>query len=1357
MKKLFLLLLLFTLASLQAQITLSPEKPGFTETVTLTFHADQGNKGLADCDCEVYAHTGIINSTSAHAGDWKKVVADWGENKPELKLEKTGDNLYQLQFKISELYGIPPAGDLTALAFVFRNADGSKVGKTKEGQDIFYFFKEPVFKKRPEADSVSLTPHPDWAEAASIYEVNLRQYTEEGTINAFAKHLPRLRKLGVDILWFMPVQPIGVEKRKGPLGSYYSIQDYTAVNPEFGTMEDFKAMVKKAHGLGFRVVLDWVANHSAWDNPWVERHPEWYSKDEQGNMIAPFDWTDVADLNYDMYYMRREMIESMAFWLRECDIDGFRCDVAGEVPLDFWEDARHELEAIKPIWMIAENADQLFLMNRAFNANYDWGFHHLMNQIAKGEEPSSRLFSHFAQVRDYYPKGSYPMQFITNHDENSWNGTVFERLGEGHKAFATLSFTVPGMPLIYSGQEAAMKKRLKFFDKDPIEWGDYPLMDFYTKLNQLKAENPALWNGNAGGSFVEIKHHEPESVAAFVREKEGNKVLVVINLSGQSKNVKLQLGEHAGVYRNVFSQSPENLKTRAPMFLDAWDYGVFVLEEKLPETMREFKSMNPTKTGLEIKTNDGRLLLNALGNNSVQVEFVPEYHSNPLSASVATFPQESANSPRETADAIDWDLGDLSVHIDKKPLRISYSYKNKPIISEAKGFHDDGTWMGFNFTLQDGEMLTGGGSRAGGIDRRGKRFQLYNKPSYGYEDSASWMYYSLPVVLSNRKYMLVFDNAAKGYMDLAAANDSVLEFGAVGGRMSYVVVADEDWKGLAENFTAVFGRQSMPPRWSLGNIASRMGYHSQAEVESVVDQYLKDDIPLDGIVLDLFWFGPDVKGHLGNLEWDRDSFPEPDRMMADLKKKGVKTVLITEPFILKGSGKFQECVDKGLLGLNKSGEPYLYDFYFGNTALLDIFKKETRDWFWNDIYKKHTRSGVAGWWGDLGEPEVHPDDLLHVNGRGDEVHNKYGHIWAKTIHDGFAKDFPKRRPVILMRSGFVGSQRYGMIPWTGDVNRSWGGLRPQVELSLTMGLQGLAWMHSDLGGFGGSYEDSELYIRWLQYGVFQPMYRTHAQESVPAEPIYWDDTTKTVVRSFIKMRYRMMPYNYTLAWENATKGTPMMRPIMYLEDSDEHFTNKNEYLWGDAFLVAPVVNKGAIGKKVYFPGDKPWFDIWSGERHEGGSEAVIPLSISTIPVFVRAGSFVPMVPSFQSCEEYSSEKLDLYYYHDASVKTASGQMYEDDGETKGAYEKGDYELIAFEAEQGTNASLGDYLELSISGMKMQREISLFIMNIYKQPSSLLINGGLADENAFMYNPTTGKLKVDLPAFDKDAEVIISWK
>ncbi|MFK7971427.1 MAG: TIM-barrel domain-containing protein [Bacteroidia bacterium] len=774
---------------------------------------------------------------------------------------------------------------------------------------------------------------------------------------------------------------------------------------------------------------------------------------------------------------------------------------------------------------------------------------------------------------------------------------------------------------------------------------------------------------------------------------------------------------------------------------------------KLPQA---FVSMEETEKGLRIKTTQGTVELNIFSTNSIQVNYNLQTHENPPSLAVIQRAEKPATSTRELSNKVIWETGIIDVEIQKEPFKLAYTVKGKHVLSEEKGFFDDGLYMGFRFNLHKDEMITGGGSRAGGINRRDKRFELYNKASYGYEESAAQMYYSMPVALSNRKYMLVFDNGAKGYMDIGAEEEYVLEFGAVGGRMSYLLVVDDEWKGLARNFTQLVGRQSMPPRWALGNIASRMGYHTQTEVEHVVDQYIADDIPLDGIVLDLFWFGKDVKGHMGNLEWDRDSFPQPEKMMKNLKGKGVKTVLITEPFIVEGTKKYKECVGKELLGLNEEGIPYMYDFYFGHTGLLDIFKEDTRSWFWKNVYKKQTLKGVAGWWGDLGEPEVHPDNMLHVNGRGDEIHNLYGHEWASLIHRGYAQDFPRRRPVVLMRSGFVGSQRYGMIPWSGDVNRSWGGLRSQVEIALTMSLQGLGWMHSDLGGFAGDYKDSELYLRWLQYGVFQPMYRTHAQEAVPSEPIFWDDTTKGIARDFIKLRYRMMPYNYTLAAINSSEGIPMMRPVYYLADEGnwrvrDYFDNASEYMWGDAFLVAPVVKKGAKVQWVTLPEGQVWFDFWDEQRFEGGIKVNYPVNMDMIPVFVRAGSFVPMVPDFRSCKDYSSSVLNLHYYHDERARTATGQMYEDDGESKDASASAEY--LEFNAIY-THAAYQRSLTISLEGSETERSCNLIIHNIRKLPKQIVINGSAVGLVDFRYNEAKRILEVPLAVLSEKDEIVI---
>jgi glycosidase len=562
---------------MNAQISLSIEKPVLNEEVILTFDATKGNRELADYEGNIYAHTGILTNQSTHGGDWKHVVAGWEENRPELKLKKVGDSIYELRFKIAELYGIPvTGGNVVALTYVFRSEDGRKIGRAKGGGDIYHYFKKPNFKEIPKAKEFSKTPEPEWAKYASVYEVNIRQYTKEGTFKAFAEHLPRLRDMGVDILWIMPIQPIGKVKRKGTLGSYYSIQDYKGINPEFGTLKDFIKLVNQCHGMGFKVILDWVANHSAWDNVWMETNPEWYVRNEKGEVLAPYDWTDVADLNFDQHHLRVAMKDAMLFWIKDIGLDGFRCDVAGEVPLDFWEDVREELNEIKPVWMLAENADQLYLMNKAFNSNYGWPFHHLMNEMAKGHRNPNEIFGYIQNVESNYPKGAYPINFTTNHDENSWQGTVFERLGKSHKVFAALTFVMPGIPLIYSGQEAGLNKRLEFFEKDEIDWTDESLMPFYKQLNQLKANNPALWNGFAGGDLKQIGVNGSDAVVAFSREKDGNQVIFMANFSNNPHKVTFRFTNNLGSQSEYFSGKTHKLIDENIMSFEPWEFRVFV-------------------------------------------------------------------------------------------------------------------------------------------------------------------------------------------------------------------------------------------------------------------------------------------------------------------------------------------------------------------------------------------------------------------------------------------------------------------------------------------------------------------------------------------------------------------------------------------------------------------------------------------------------------------------------------------------------------------------------------------------------------------------------------------------------------
>ena len=407
--------------------------------------------------------------------------------------------------------------------------------------------------------------HPDWAAAATMYEVNIRQYTPEGTFRAFEAHLPRLAAMGVGIIWLMPIHPIGEVNRKGTLGSQYAVRDYFGVNPEFGTLDDLRHLVDAAHALGLHVLLDWVANHTSWDNPLVTEHPDWYQHDTKGRLMSPVaDWHDVVVLNYQSAGLRHYMTEALCYWLREAGIDGYRCDVAALVPTDFWDEVRPALEAIRPVFMLAE-WDELYpsgglswdefnsdthLLERAFDMTFGLRLHYLLDTIAEGKAPLAAIDGYLADERTKYPPSVYLMHFTSNHDVNSWDGTTTERLGPLAQPFAVLTALLPGMPLVYSGQEAGLNRRLAFFDKDPIDWQDFPLQDFYARLLQLKRRHPALHNGDPASQFQRLPG--PDSLYAFLREKNGAAVLCVINIAAETQHLSLP-GTAAGTWHDVFS------------------------------------------------------------------------------------------------------------------------------------------------------------------------------------------------------------------------------------------------------------------------------------------------------------------------------------------------------------------------------------------------------------------------------------------------------------------------------------------------------------------------------------------------------------------------------------------------------------------------------------------------------------------------------------------------------------------------------------------------------------------------------------------------------------------------------------
>lgn len=734
----------------------------------------------------------------------------------------------------------------------------------------------------------------------------------------------------------------------------------------------------------------------------------------------------------------------------------------------------------------------------------------------------------------------------------------------------------------------------------------------------------------------------------------------------------------------------------------------------LPLQAADYQSHQLSDDGLVIQTSEGQLTLRfhqpAVVEAFYQTDGVKQLPSFTLPAEQTLV----AADLEVQSEVLRYGTEALTVLIDKASLQLSYERHGKVFLAEEQGLFQHDTLRGFRFQLQPDEKLMGAGQRVLGMDRRGHRLPLYNKADYGYTTESEQMYFSLPAVLSSNNYMLLFDNSASGFIDLGKTEADVLQFEAVGGRTGYIVAAGESYQHTLQQYLQASGMPPLPPRWALGNYASRFGYRTEQEARDTVQRFIDQGFPLDAIVLDLYWFGPGIQGHMGNLAWDKEAFPNPEQMIADFRELGVKTILITEPFILTSSNRWQEAVDEQVLALNLAGKPKTFDFYFGNTGLIDVFKPEAAEWFWQ-IYHELMQQGVAGWWGDLGEPEVHPHDTIHQLPGGtataDEIHNADGHEWAKMVFDRHVRDYPALRPFIMMRSGAPGSQRYGMIPWTGDVDRSWGGLEPQVELALQMSLFGFGYIHSDLGGFaGGEQFDAEMYTRWMQYGVFQPVYRPHAQEHIAPEPVFHDGTTQRITRDFIYLRYRMLPYNYTLAYQHSTLGLPLMRPLFYLEPDNPAFIDeRNSYLWGDAFLVAPVTEPGVTEWTVNAPAGV-WFDFFDGRRYQGGQSVQVPVTLETIPVLVKAGAFVPMVAATQSTDQYSSEQLELHYWHDASVGQSKGEMYEDDGISRTSLQDGAYELLQFSARNQQDEKLeltltrqGDY-----PGMPAERHLMLVV-------------------------------------------------
>ncbi|RZK62808.1 MAG: DUF5110 domain-containing protein, partial [Hymenobacter sp.] len=692
--------------------------------------------------------------------------------------------------------------------------------------------------------------------------------------------------------------------------------------------------------------------------------------------------------------------------------------------------------------------------------------------------------------------------------------------------------------------------------------------------------------------------------------------------------------------------------------------------------------------------------------------------------------------------------------------------------------------------------------------RRGYRLELYNQAHYGYGNGAPALNVTMPVVLSSRGYLLLFDHYAAGYLDMGKHDPNALEYGVEGlNSLSYFVITGQNQAEILDRYTALTGRQPLPPRWALGLIQSRFGYRSQAEMLGVASRMRRENFPLDALVLDLYWFGGTTRQ--GDFAWDAASFPDPAGMMRGLKAQGVNTILISEPYVMRTSRNDSLVRTRGLVGTTAAGRPFTVgSFWAGPASILDVFKPQTRTWLWAQYQRLHDQ-GAAGWWSDLGEPENHPEAMHHALGTARQVHNAYGMTWAKIFQDNYAREYPNERLFNLARSGWAGMQRNSVFPWSGDISRTWSGLRAQVPIMLSMGQVGVGYMHSDAGGFGANAtQDPELYTRWLQMAALSPILRPHSDQVVAPEPYTYPEPYKSIVRDYAHLRAQLLPYLYTLAAENTLTGAPLVRALDYddlpvgplaprapapparaalateggdlghpalapvpgtsfmaLKQADGWSEPSNpllhthvappddQYLLGPSLLVAPVGQPGQRRRNVVLPPTAGgWVDVETGQTLPSGQTVGLGAPLGRIPLLVRAGSFVPLTAYRSSTAGFRPDTLVVRYFPDLGPAGSSSSftLYEDDGHSAQALSQQQYATIQFNGTY-SGASYSPWRTDIVlkqagtyPGAPTQRLVQLHLARIAAAPTSVLLNGHSATSAAWQFDAARHELHLQVP-------------
>lgn len=727
-----------------------------------------------------------------------------------------------------------------------------------------------------------------------------------------------------------------------------------------------------------------------------------------------------------------------------------------------------------------------------------------------------------------------------------------------------------------------------------------------------------------------------------------------------------------------------------------------------------------------INTTNGSITITPYSDSIVQVlPKLGDNAPNPKSSASVVMNPNAKFSVLENPQSINIKISNLIVNVDKNTSLVSFYSNNNLLLSEQSSVVRAGKEKIYSFFNTGNESLYGGGERGQSVDLQGDTLIMYNKQNYGYGkgDRTSQMNITMPFYMSSSGYGVFFDDYSASKLILKKPIQYITSINAP--VAYYFILGNKQNMGaVVKNFTALVGRQELAPFWTLGYITSKYGYKTQSETEAVIDTLKTNGYPVDGIVLDLFWYGKETD--MGRFAWNPQQWPNPEQMISNLKNKGVNLVTISQPYLNKigAIDNYNMAVKEKMLGVDEKGRVLDVQTWVGEAGMLDVSNKATQEWMWEQ-YRKSLDQGVTGLWGDLGEPEVHPLGMYHSNGEtAAEYHNRYGNDWSAIIYNGIKNEYPNMRPMLLMRGGTAGLQRYSVFPWSTDVSRSWGGLQAQIPIMINSSLSGLGYMSHDVGGFAVDRShptDTELYARWLQLGLFTPVLRTHS--TFAAEPYHYTEPGyQDLFKKIIKERYQWLPYNYTLAYKNAISGAPFVRPMNYFDPQNKELSNiEDQYFWGDEVIVAPVIEKGAKSRKVILP-QGIWYDYNNPAiTYQGPTTINYNAPIDVLPLFVKAGSFIPSANyKMNNTTEYNSSNYKITYY--PGTGKSSYTLFEDDRANPNSIEQKEYMLFTLHADN-TADKLNFFIDLQgkgYKGMLKSHMITFEIPNI-KEPKSIKID------------------------------------